>query len=396
MPIDVTCNCGKSYHLADQLAGKRIRCKVCNGVVDVPAPMDELEDAGEYDVAGDAASQGGSQQDDTPPWVRDPSLIGGQNTVASNPGLLKFEPFTYLKCLPGDLWMMLIVGVIAIVATMMFKPEIIVFVLIGLVVAGVLQALNASRLLASKFHGGTRNPAVVVSEFPLRIAVFADLSTGVGSKPSILICGAPLRFATGGPFKVGTRLAAVAHYAGNANAPHWLHFMPTPVNCGVSDPRAIAGVMASFTRQDWAELDQGLARLPTRKPGMYYLWEPQVRQQKTSPIVYAFLIFVVVALVLAFGTNAARNKKRQAVDDTPAAAPTSPQPTPRPPSQTLPGGPRNTGPYAAGDKIDVRSKGRWLPATVVEVQGTQLQVDYDPDVEGADEMVPAMMVRRRR
>jgi hypothetical protein len=37
MPIGVSCTCGKSFHVKDELAGKKIKCPVCQAVVEVPA-----------------------------------------------------------------------------------------------------------------------------------------------------------------------------------------------------------------------------------------------------------------------------------------------------------------------------------------------------------------------
>jgi len=37
-PQDITCpGCGKTYHWQEKLAGKKVRCKACNGVFAVPA-----------------------------------------------------------------------------------------------------------------------------------------------------------------------------------------------------------------------------------------------------------------------------------------------------------------------------------------------------------------------
>src|SRR5262245_10179426 len=36
--ISVTCSCGREYRLSEALAGKRIRCRQCDNVVEVPLP----------------------------------------------------------------------------------------------------------------------------------------------------------------------------------------------------------------------------------------------------------------------------------------------------------------------------------------------------------------------
>ncbi len=45
MPINITCQCGKRYKVADSLAGKKIRCRTCRTVVPVPSLPMELENA---------------------------------------------------------------------------------------------------------------------------------------------------------------------------------------------------------------------------------------------------------------------------------------------------------------------------------------------------------------
>ncbi len=36
--ISVTCECGREYRLSEALAGKRIRCRQCDNVIEVPLP----------------------------------------------------------------------------------------------------------------------------------------------------------------------------------------------------------------------------------------------------------------------------------------------------------------------------------------------------------------------
>ena len=51
MSVIVQCDCGKKYKVGNDKAGKRIRCKACSGVVDIPMPkadpvVDEWDDDG--------------------------------------------------------------------------------------------------------------------------------------------------------------------------------------------------------------------------------------------------------------------------------------------------------------------------------------------------------------
>ncbi|MFQ5734611.1 MAG: hypothetical protein ACE5KM_21975, partial [Planctomycetaceae bacterium] len=56
MSIVVQCDCGKTYKVADKNAGKKMRCKACNGVVAIPkpeaGPADEWDDFGGDDFGG--------------------------------------------------------------------------------------------------------------------------------------------------------------------------------------------------------------------------------------------------------------------------------------------------------------------------------------------------------
>lgn len=81
MPITVTCQCGAVYRVADQFAGKRTRCKKCNEIIEIPAPVIEpvavevvpeeppapqQESEPQYDEA--AQAQWPEQQPQEPAW----------------------------------------------------------------------------------------------------------------------------------------------------------------------------------------------------------------------------------------------------------------------------------------------------------------------------------------
>ena len=44
MSIPVECACGRTLHLRSELAGKRVKCPNCGGVLNVPAPESDPED----------------------------------------------------------------------------------------------------------------------------------------------------------------------------------------------------------------------------------------------------------------------------------------------------------------------------------------------------------------
>jgi hypothetical protein len=43
MPITLNCACGKTLRVADEHAGKRVKCPVCNAVITPPAPEPQFE-----------------------------------------------------------------------------------------------------------------------------------------------------------------------------------------------------------------------------------------------------------------------------------------------------------------------------------------------------------------
>jgi MoxR-like ATPase len=55
--IKVTCQCGKEYKLSDEKAGKKVRCKNCSEIIEVPAAASEaVEEAGVVEAAAPAAA----------------------------------------------------------------------------------------------------------------------------------------------------------------------------------------------------------------------------------------------------------------------------------------------------------------------------------------------------
>ena len=54
MSISVTCQCGKKYSVSDDKAGKRIRCRACNEIIEVPDDRwGDDDEVYEEDAAGE-------------------------------------------------------------------------------------------------------------------------------------------------------------------------------------------------------------------------------------------------------------------------------------------------------------------------------------------------------
>jgi WD40 repeat protein len=88
MSIIVQCDCGKKYQVGDDKAGKKLRCKACNGIVSIPkseaAPADEWDDfGGGFDDFDDV----GSAQPAAPrPRAKSGSRPKGKGKGKSKPG----------------------------------------------------------------------------------------------------------------------------------------------------------------------------------------------------------------------------------------------------------------------------------------------------------------------
>ena len=279
MSISLTCQCGKPYTVPDEYAGRSVKCKKCGNVfkvetqeqIDFSSPLDEYGVVGgatsyepepPQNTQWDAASQQPSTYDAASAWVIN------QNTSASNSGRMRINFGKYLSLHPTAIAVEMIAIVIGVVAAIAVG-HVAALIISGV---GVYMLLSSIATLRGKFLNGDVNPAVVVSARPWRVAVYADMTKGGGTRPAIQILDAPLGKMTGGPPQVGQYLAAVCLYS-DAPGDAWGDFNPSIVQCGVTDRGMIDRVMASISPGEWKALDRQLSRLPDRKPGLYKLWQ---------------------------------------------------------------------------------------------------------------------------
>lgn len=68
MPVEFACECGKSFKVADEYAGKRTKCTACGQPVVVPTPVDAP--VSEDESAEDAALRALTEGDDPEPAPR--------------------------------------------------------------------------------------------------------------------------------------------------------------------------------------------------------------------------------------------------------------------------------------------------------------------------------------
>lgn len=123
------------------------------------------------------------------------------------------------------------------------------------------------------FRQGDVCPGVVVSEEPLLVASYTDLTACSGSYPAVKIKREPAKRFAGDSGKYGKRVVSIARYDGNsATALHWSNFAPRAVQCATDDAGEIQRLVREIPAEQWAALQAGVKKLPRPfKPGLYRL-----------------------------------------------------------------------------------------------------------------------------
>jgi hypothetical protein len=189
-------------------------------------------------------------------------LVIDTNTVASNPGGVRVNPFRYARHFPKwpTIWG---VGLLASIALAMVRPGQFVWA-IFLLVFNIIHWLQ----VMAHFRLGCVNPSVVLEVNPLTLAVSTDLTTGGDLYPAIKILTHPAPADVN--LKKGDRCATVAVYQGSSNADYWEDFTPRLADCVTADRATVKRVVESIPAEEWAALEAGLAQVPKPlKPGLY-------------------------------------------------------------------------------------------------------------------------------
>jgi len=268
----LTCQCGKTYKVPDAAAGKNLRCKACGAAIQVPPAQDKPDD--EYDLADDTSPSPPARPNPARPnWNvsqrlsdLDPSLVGGQNTVASNPGLLPISFARFARCFPLVIVIPCAFALPLVISGIGYNIPFLFLLVAAILAVPMRRFLSMKR----KLHGGDLVPCLVISDRPYKIAAYTDLSTGrTGPRPAIAVRNQPLARMHGGAPEVGARLVAVAFYGGNVRDDAWQNFYPTVVNCLCDDDAGIARALNSIAAKDWAALERELEFVPTKGQGLY-------------------------------------------------------------------------------------------------------------------------------
>ena len=316
------------------------------------------------------------------PRARDPSLRGGQNTFASNPGLIRLNLASWMAANP---WVPIVAGTLALTGAIMFLfswP-------VGLVLCGSAAVFldREIRRAKQKFYAGDVCPGVVISAQYNLVAVFTNLMTGSNDpKPAIKILKQPLGRLSSEAAYDGMRVAAVALYYGQAREGAWRDFSPEVINCVVREPEEIARVLGSIPEREWQNLDSNLSQIPEARVGLYRLWDTKLNAApgmkatagrtpmslagtpwfKTASAIAGFSVVVVLAVLLVLVSvvgSAMRRKNNQIVARPKINISREPSPTVTRNRAPL----SQTGDFLTGSAVSAHWGGKWIPGTIKSI-----------------------------
>lgn len=202
--------------------------------------------------------------------MNEPTYTLSDDAVASNPGKAKISRIRWLLRYPT--WPVAWAGAFAV-----SLPFILLHWSVGIasIVLGALNFLYWKRV-EEHFAHGDANPGLIVSMHPMRIAVRTDLTKGLGSYPVIKIMEEKPWSRWGQTAEKDLRLATVSLYSEHLededqHLPFWEDFFPKPIEPIGRRKEDVDAVMATFSEEAWAQLQQGLESLGHCRPGLHRL-----------------------------------------------------------------------------------------------------------------------------
>jgi hypothetical protein len=199
-------------------------------------------------------------------------LFDGGDTSASHPGRVMAQHLRVATSYPlwptvlGIFWLLSLAA-----ALDRFTPE-------GLTLLGVATYMNYAwwGSIRPWFRSGDVCAGVVVSEDPLLVATYTDLSTGDGEYPVVKIQREPAKRFANSSGKYGKRVVSVSRYEGIAATTSWLNFYPRAVQCATDDPAEIQRLLGEIEPERWELLQQCVKKLPRPfQPGLYRLTDSE-------------------------------------------------------------------------------------------------------------------------
>ncbi len=291
MAIPVLCDCGKSYRLKDEFAGRRVKCRECGVTLQVPtvALADEPILAAEIVEAVPVAKLAKSSDEQRQLQAELEYSRQTSNTAASNPGMFRVSYLRWIRAFPKwvIIWHSLLV--LSLVLTVLVHWAFgILFLMLAYAVYIYWHRVKY------QFISGCVNPGQVVSIHPPLVAVVTDLTKGGPSCLVAKVVRQPLSCMAGGPPQIGQRVATVAFYNEvNSGLDHWDDFEPVVADCVTGNHDDLARVLASIDQESWQELQTAIPQIPTPpQPGLYRIYTPQdaARPLLAAPADIAMLI----------------------------------------------------------------------------------------------------------
>ena len=199
--------------------------------------------------------------------------------VASHPGriraelvrFLRYNPLPGLKYISG--FAILSMVVLALLGTRLFVlprgndgQYAFVVAFAAAAIVCLAQFRSYWKSVKRHFQIGCANPAIVVTERPLRIGVYTDMARsgdGSFSFPVIKVLRARLGRAGDPKPRLGDRFVTVSCYWGRHDqTPYWDDFDPRPAVHATSDSRVLITLAESLGSEEWRILEEGLRALP--------------------------------------------------------------------------------------------------------------------------------------
>lgn len=188
------------------------------------------------------------------------------STVASNPGKIRFKPLVWLKYKwPTASLFLLALVIMALLAV--FTDHVVFNVL-----AIVAVVVNVIYWIRCKEHfTADSNPGLVISIHPPLVAVWTDLTKGIGNFPVIKVIPYKVKRA----IELDDHIGTVAVYS-HGNGPHWSDFNPIPIEYATEDRRDIDREVDNYEEWQWGVLQEGIAELARPyRPGLFRVHEAE-------------------------------------------------------------------------------------------------------------------------
>jgi len=183
-------------------------------------------------------------------------------TIASNPGEINFNPFVWFKHKTTTILLLFSTIHLAIVLTVSVSNYFLILAIIAI-------AINALYWIRSKEHfTADSNAGLVISEQPKLVAVSTDLTKYGGHYPVIKI----IEFKVKREIMIGERVGTVATYIGalNDETPYWLDFFPEPIEYATDNQIELQSALETYPEEQWQAIERGLSELvEPYQPGLY-------------------------------------------------------------------------------------------------------------------------------